>query len=712
MNDAPSSAVALLRTETSPLEALSWPTAEAGAALRALVSGSGLPFEPADLPPVPKTGMEEGRAWITAAAEMLGLEIEEVIVQNHELGDFIRGAPPALFKPADVMCCMALGETRGRRVRLFLPGDRAAWVHVRRLEQLLIESQGGAIDNLMALLESTPEAVRRTTRLRHEVGTRLCGDAHAGTAWLLRVPSSAHFARQLRNAGLVRRLGHVVALGVLQTVATLLGWVVLASGTGRMGVDRGRIILWMLVMVTAIPLQAAADWLSGTLALRGASLLKRRMFEGSLRASIDEARMEGIGSALAKVNESLALESAGGAELVRGLGAVIQLSAAALLLSRGPSPAWHLLLLTVVVVAMSSLAVRSWRARCRLTERRMRTNDEFVERIAGHRTCLAQQPRDDWHLGEDDLLAAYLQARVDDDRCASMLPTAPGAWLLFATALILPRLVAHRAEVSDLLGLAGVILAMHALMGISGTLLSVIGLHAAWRSVESTFRAAYSPRPERMTLNEAPATPSGTPFLHMYDAAFRYADDRPWALSPSNLVVRAGDRLLVEGASGGGKSTLASLLVGLRQPQRGIVVLDGQDHHGVTPDAWRRRIVMVPQFHENHLYTNSMAFNLLLARGWPPRPDDLEEAERICDELGLGPLLQAMPAGIQQLVGENGWQLSHGERSRVFIARAILQNAEALVLDESLGSLDPETLELTMRCVARRARTLVVIAHL
>jgi ATP-binding cassette subfamily B protein len=63
------------------------------------------------------------------------------------------------------------------------------------------------------------------------------------------------------------------------------------------------------------------------------------------------------------------------------------------------------------------------------------------------------------------------------------------------------------------------------------------------------------------------------------------------------------------------------------------------------------------------------------------------------------------------MVGERGWQLSHGERSRVFIARALLQNAQLVILDESLGALDPDTFERTMKCVLSRAPTLVVIAH-
>jgi ATP-binding cassette subfamily B protein len=70
-----------------------------------------------------------------------------------------------------------------------------------------------------------------------------------------------------------------------------------------------------------------------------------------------------------------------------------------------------------------------------------------------------------------------------------------------------------------------------------------------------------------------------------------------------------------------------------------------------------------------------------------------------------------MPAGLNQMVGETGWQLSHGERSRLYIARALLQRADLVVLDESFAALDPENLRRSLTCVLNRVKTLVVIAH-
>ena len=100
-----------------------------------------------------------------------------------------------------------------------------------------------------------------------------------------------------------------------------------------------------------------------------------------------------------------------------------------------------------------------------------------------------------------------------------------------------------------------------------------------------------------------------------------------------------------------------------------------------------------------------------MGRHWPPSPADLQEAEALCRALNLGPLLDHMPAGLWQIVGETGWRLSHGERSRLYIARALLQGAAVLILDESFAALDPKTLHRVQQCVLEHAPTLMVIAH-
>ena len=130
-----------------------------------------------------------------------------------------------------------------------------------------------------------------------------------------------------------------------------------------------------------------------------------------------------------------------------------------------------------------------------------------------------------------------------------------------------------------------------------------------------------------------------------------------------------------------------------------------------SSDLWRRRVVTAPQFHENHVLGATLGFNLLMGKSWPASDATLRDAEALCRELGLGDLLDRMPSGMMQMVGETGWQLSHGEKSRLYIARALLQGADLLVLDESFAALDPDNLRRALRCVLERARAVVVIAH-
>ena len=111
------------------------------------------------------------------------------------------------------------------------------------------------------------------------------------------------------------------------------------------------------------------------------------------------------------------------------------------------------------------------------------------------------------------------------------------------------------------------------------------------------------------------------------------------------------------------------------------------------------------------MLTETFAFNVLMGRSWPPQPADVEAAEDVCCELGLDDLHSRMPAGLWRMVGETGWQLSHGERSRLYIARALLQEADLIILDKSFAAIDPETLQRCLRCALSRACTLLVIAH-
>jgi ATP-binding cassette subfamily B protein len=364
------------------------------------------------------------------------------------------------------------------------------------------------------------------------------------------------------------------------------------------------------------------------------------------------------------------------------------------------------------------LAWWSFSYRQRWTEARLGLTHDLVERMVGHRTRLAQEPREHWHDGEDQALERYFALSRETDGVALVQTLVPGGWLIVGLCGLTPAFVSGSGRPAALaVSLGGILLAYLALGKLVLSLSYFMGAAIAWKQVALFFHAGARPEvsgPPAVTRALGPRSPeaeNGQPVLDACDLIFRYHERGEPVLRGGNLRVCAGDRILLEGPSGGGKSTLASLLVGLRLPQSGLLLLQGLDWQTLGSEGWRRRVVGAPQFHENHVFAETFAFNLLMGRRWPAQPEDLQQAETLCRALGLGDLLDRMPAGLLQRVGETGWQLSHGERSRLYIARALLQNADLVVLDESFAALDPETLGQVLRCVLDRASTVLVIAH-
>jgi ATP-binding cassette subfamily B protein len=285
----------------------------------------------------------------------------------------------------------------------------------------------------------------------------------------------------------------------------------------------------------------------------------------------------------------------------------------------------------------------------------------------------------------------------------------PRGWLLAGLASLLPAFFSGAPAESLAIGVGGVLFAHGALRRLAGGLGQLAGVVISWRQIAPLFHAATAiPRSETTRADDIAAAKA---VVEAGSLSFRHRPAGRAVFEGLDLKIARGDRVLLEGESGGGKSTLVSLLAGLREPSSGVLLSGGMDRASIGEKNWRRRVAVAPQYHENHVLTGSLLFNVLMSRPWPPSQEDVEEAERVCRELGLGPLLERMPAGVMEMVGETGWQLSQGERSRLFLARALLQRSELVVLDESFAALDPESLQKSLECALRRAPTLMVVAH-
>lgn len=210
--------------------------------------------------------------------------------------------------------------------------------------------------------------------------------------------------------------------------------------------------------------------------------------------------------------------------------------------------------------------------------------------------------------------------------------------------------------------------------------------------------------PPRAAGRDAPAGRSVT----FEGVTFAYpGPPRTPALHGVDLVVPAGTTTALVGASGAGKSTLAHLLLRSWDPDAGTIRLDGVDVRDLTLADLRSQVSLVPQ--RPHLFAGTLGDNLRLAR--PDATDaDLDAA---CALARLDEFVAGLPAGYDTPIGEMGSRLSGGQRQRLAIARAVLQDAPVVVLDEATSQLDPETQASLMAALRDlgASRTVIQVAH-
>jgi ATP-binding cassette subfamily B protein len=446
-------------------------------------------------------------------------------------------------------------------------------------------------------------------------------------------------------------------------------------------------------------------------------LLKQRLLLGALQLEPEETRHQGIGQLLGSVLESDAVENLALTGALVNVVGIVESIVAAAVLALGAGGVLHMFALTIWAGISGWLAWRYYLQRRDWTTQRLDMTHEMVEQMVGHRTRLAQQAPQHWHDADDQVLPGYVEFSRRMDRAATNLSLLVArGWLLVGLLGVAPVFVFGQASTAAIaVSIGGVLLAYRALTRLSAGLMGVAGAVVAWQRASRLFDSGGRPQSTAAVVWTPPKATEGDgrpTVLEAHNLVFRYNDRAQPALQNCSLRIQAGERLLLEGPSGGGKSTLGAVFTGLRDANSGLLLLHGLDRRTVGVDSWRRRVVAAPTFRDNYVLTETFAFNLLMGRGWPPTSNaDFAEAEAICAELGLDKLLARMPSGLMQMVGETGWQLSHGEKSRLYMARALLQNADVVILDESFAALDPETLQLAMRCALKRARTLLLIAH-
>ncbi len=205
----------------------------------------------------------------------------------------------------------------------------------------------------------------------------------------------------------------------------------------------------------------------------------------------------------------------------------------------------------------------------------------------------------------------------------------------------------------------------------------------------------------------------GVPFsglqrqIRLEGVQLHYCGEGAVALNGINLVIEKGSTVALVGPSGAGKSSVADLLVGLYEPSRGRIMIDGLDLRSLELASWQKRISVVSQ--DTFLFNLSLAGNIAYGCPWATG-DQIRQAAAVANAAAF---IELLPEGYDTVVGERGFRLSGGQRQRLALARAVLRNPEFLILDEATSALDSESERLVQQALeeANQERTVLVIAH-
>lgn len=685
-----------------------FPAARCLDALRAVLDatvGHSPAREPRELP----LGSELAAEMATMARDA-GFSAELVELSAEELDVLFGSGTAAVLLPVPGATAVAYAGRRGRRHAFVDASGQVRLTTRREATDALTRAARERFHAVAKRFSAAGANARAARAVEHELG----GALPVALAFVLRRRIGGTTSDAVRSARPLTEAVRVVALASTQSLLGLVAWAILGTLALDGHVDRARLLGWALVSLTGTLLQVTLTAAVARFGLRASSALRERMLEGALALDPDALSSLGLGGVMVIAGQTEGFLGAAIGASIALLGLATNMAATVGVLAATPAPAFALALFavgTTLVLAHTPSLVRGLAAQ---QVERTRLTTDTVERMVGHTTRLVQQTPNTWHDGEDARVHAYARASARVDGLTLRLGVLPRAYHVVAAFGLVPVLVAAPTISTLALALGGATLGMASLAALGDFLATSAGLLVLWREIRGILggraHGAQRAHASGQAISREPAV-EGEPILELREVTFAYEGAARPVLEDASLVLRSGDRVLVEGPSGGGKSTLAGLLSGARAPTAGLLRAMGLDQHTLAEGELRRVVASAPQFYKNHVFAASLAENLLLSRPWPPTREDLADAAEVCEAVGLGPLVARMPSGLFQHVGETGWQLSHGEKSRVYLARTLLQRAEVVLLDETFGALDPDTLTRCMDVARARAKTLVVVTH-
>ena len=211
---------------------------------------------------------------------------------------------------------------------------------------------------------------------------------------------------------------------------------------------------------------------------------------------------------------------------------------------------------------------------------------------------------------------------------------------------------------------------------------------------------------EEEDIEEASAEPLNIEGkIDIDNVSFRYSDTDPWILEDFSLTIDAKSMTTLSGLSGGGKTTLMKLILGLYVPTKGRILIDGKPLSEIGIRNWRSQIGVVMQ--DDYLITGTIADNISF---FDPEMD-ITLVMRAAEKAQIHDDIIKIPMNYMSLIGDMGSILSGGQRQRVLLARALYHNPKVLFLDEGTANLDSETEKTIVNIIKSMPITRIIVAH-
>jgi subfamily B ATP-binding cassette protein MsbA len=373
---------------------------------------------------------------------------------------------------------------------------------------------------------------------------------------------------------------------------------------------------------------------------------------------------------------------------------------------------WKLTLITFATIPPMALAVRAFNRRLRrLTRQTQRSMGDITqvlqESIEGQKVVkiFGGEPYERKRFGE--AVNAVRQLLMKEQAAAALNVPIVQMFAAVAVAVVIYQVTldvqADRTSIGSFVSfIAAMLLILAPVKRLTGV---TEHLQRGLSAAESVF-GLIDETPEddrgRVALGRARGE------LGFEEVSFRYPGAERDALTGVSLQIRPGETVALVGQSGSGKTTLANLVPRFYHPVSGRILLDGHDLEEITLASLRANVGLVSQ--DVTLFNDTIAANIAYGAKAGASRDEITAAAKAAHAWEF---IQALPEGLETLVGENGVKLSGGQRQRLAIARTLLKNAPILILDEATSALDTESerqvqagLEALMQ-----GRTTIVIAH-